>query len=392
MDEYPQNYEPYMPAPTPEKPKSKKGSMAVFLVACILFSGLAGYTGAYLGRNNSAEETEKKAESTKAAVIYQVPTGTGGTETALTDVAQVAAKVANSVVEITTETVVNNNRLGQYVTSGAGSGVILTEDGYIVTNNHVIEGASSITVRLKNGESYPATLVGTDEKTDIAVIRITATGLPPAVLGNSAELVVGETAVAVGNPLGELGGTVTSGIISALERQVRIDNETMTLLQTNAAINQGNSGGGLFNAKGELIGVVNAKSSGTGIEGLGFAIPIDTAKPVINQLIEFGYVKGRIDTGFDVIDLTSQEEAFRYRVSETGIYVLQITTGAEGFAAGDLLVSIDGTAIATLADYQAVLDSHKVGDVLQVTIKRNRTETTVSLTLKEQKPTRGQAT
>ena len=172
-----------------------------------------------------------------------------------------------------------------------------------------------------------------DAKTDLAVLKIEATGLTPAVFGDSDQLVVGETAVAIGNPLGELGGTVTSGIISALSRDVIIDGQTMTLLQTNAAINPGNSGGGLFNSAGELIGIVNAKSSGTGIEGLGFAIPGNTVKSVVEELMINGYVTGRLDTGIEVVDLTLQSTAFQYGVSRTGIYVLSVT-GTDGFRAG----------------------------------------------------------
>src|SRR5699024_342301 len=149
----------------------------------------------------------------------------------------------------------------QYVSSGAGSGVILTQDGYIVTNHHVIEDANSITVRTRSGDEYNASLVGSDEQSDLAVLKIDATGLTPAVLGDSTTLEVGELAIAIGNPLGELGGSVTSGIISALDREMTIDGQTMTLLQTDAAVNPGNSGGGLFNANGDLIGIVNAKSS-----------------------------------------------------------------------------------------------------------------------------------
>lgn len=177
------------------------------------------------------------------------------------------------MVEVTTEAVTTNAFFGQYVQSGAGSGVIITEDGYIITNNHVVSGASQVTVRTSDGTEYPATVVGADSKTDIAVLKIEATGLTPAVVGDSDSLQVGEFTLAVGNPLGELGGTVTDGIISALDREVTVENQTMNLLQTNAAVSPGNSGGGLFNERGELIGIVNAKSSGQNAEGLGLRDP-----------------------------------------------------------------------------------------------------------------------
>ena len=192
-------------------------------------------------------------------------------------VAQVVKNVADTVVEITTTNVVTDMFYNQYVTSGAGSGVIIDSDGFIITNYHVIAGAQSITVRLTDENEFSAKIVGSDANTDIAVLKIQASGLPAAVLGSSKSLVVGQEVVAIGNPLGSLGGTVTDGIISALDRTVMIDKHQMTLMQTNAAINPGNSGGGLFNRAGELIGIVNAKQADTGIEGLGFAIPIDIA-------------------------------------------------------------------------------------------------------------------
>ena len=192
-------------------------------------------------------------------------------------IAEVVRNVADTVVEITTTNVVTDRFYGQYITSGAGSGVIISENGYIITNHHVIDGARTITVRLTDGSEFSAKLVGSDADTDIAVLKIQATGLSYAVMGSSASLVVGQEVVAIGNPLGSLGGTVTDGIISALDRTVVVDGHKMTLMQTNAAINPGNSGGGLFNRAGELIGIVNAKQADTGIEGLGFAVPIDVA-------------------------------------------------------------------------------------------------------------------
>ena len=221
-----------------------------------------------------------------------------------------------------------------------------------------------------------------DAKTDLAVLKIEATGLTPAVFGDSDQLVVGETAVAIGNPLGELGGTVTSGIISALSRDVIIDGQTMTLLQTNAAINPGNSGGGLFNSAGELIGIVNAKSSGTGIEGLGFAIPGNTVKSVVEELMINGYVTGRLDTGIEVVDLTSQSSAFQYGVSRTGIYVLSVT-GTDGFRAGDQILTMDGASISSMDDYNRVLDAHQVGDTITVAVRRGNRQITLTMTLRQ---------
>ena len=246
----------------------------------------------------------------------------------------------------------------------------------------MVEGAASITVRTRNGDTYTAELVGVDEKTDLAVLKIDASGLTPAVFGDSDQLVVGETAVAIGNPLGELGGTVTSGIISALSRDVTIDGQTMTLLQTSAAINPGNSGGGLFNSAGELIGIVNAKSSGTGIEGLGFAIPGNTVKTVVKELIDNGYVTGRIDTGITVVDLTSQTDAFQYGVMRTGIYVLSVS-GSDGFRAGDQILTMDGKEIASMSDYNDVVDAHQVGDTIAVTVRRGNRQVSLTMTMRQ---------
>ena len=180
----------------------------------------------------------------------------------------VVEQCADAVVEIQTESISSGGSLfQQYISSGAGSGVILTQDGYIVTNHHVIENATSILVRTRSGDEYNAQLIGSDQQSDLAVLKIDASGLTPAVLGDSTKLEVGDLAVVIGNPLGELGGTVTSGIISALDREVTIDGQVMTLMQTDAAVNPGNSGGGLFDANGDLVGIINAKSSGNNVEG-----------------------------------------------------------------------------------------------------------------------------
>lgn len=220
------------------------------------------------------------------------------------DLADIVDETAPSVVEVFTETKQVSNWFQEYVTEGAGSGVILSEDGYIVTNHHVIDGANTIKVRLSNGQTYAAELTGTDEKTDLAVLKINASGLAAAKLTDSSTVRVGDFVIAIGNPLGELGGTVTEGIISAKDRKVTVDGEAMTLLQTSAAVNPGNSGGGLFDLNGELVGVVNAKSSGNDIEGLAFAIPANTVKEITQELIQYGYVTGRPQLGVSVAQIT----------------------------------------------------------------------------------------
>ena len=302
-------------------------------------------------------------------------------------IAQIAQKVGPSVVEVTTEAVQTNGIFTQYVTNGAGSGVIISEDGYILTNNHVVEGQSTVKVTTSDKQQYDATVVGTDDKTDIAVLKIDASGLTPAVIGDSDGLVVGETAVAVGNPLGTLGGTVTDGIISALDREVTVNNQTMTLLQMSAAVSPGNSGGGLFNERGELVGIVNAKSGGSDVEGIGFAVPINTAMEVAEQLIANGYVSGRPAMGIQVVAITDLQTAMQAGVSQLGVYVQRVDEGSAaekaGLKVGDMFVSVDGTAVSSTSDVTAVLDQHQVGDTIEVQVVRGKQVFSLNVTLQE---------
>ena len=277
-------YDAYIYEKEIEKPiREKKTSKIGFILLCMILGVVSGLGGSILGmsllNNNGVNRND---------IIYQsvVLSDDEGNEVDTLSVKDIVINVKNSVVEITTSVTKTSLFMGQYVTSGAGSGVILSKEGLIVTNHHVINEANEISVRLSNGETHKATLIASDVQTDLAVIRIQADNLQPAVLGSSDEMYVGDAVYAIGNPLGSLGGTVTEGILSAKDREITIEGQSMTLLQTSAAINPGNSGGGLFNAKGELIGVVNAKSSGSDIEGLGFAIPIDIAKNVVNDLVE----------------------------------------------------------------------------------------------------------
>jgi len=301
------------------------------------------------------------------------------------DLADVVDKTAPSVVEVFTETKQVGRMFQEYVTEGAGSGVILTNDGYIVTNNHVIEGASTIKIRLSGGQTCTAELIGTDAKTDLAVLKISAENLSPANLADSSKVRVGNFVIAIGNPLGELGGTVTEGIISALDREITIDNEPMTLLQTSAAVNPGNSGGGLFNLDGELVGVVNAKSSGSDVEGLAFAIPANTVREVAQELIQNGYVTGRPQLGISVVHLTRPTALWQGYYDKPGVYIAQAAEDS-GLDIGDRIIQMDGTSIGTAADISTVLNRHKVGDTVQVTVSRGGKETSVSVKLTEQKP------
>ncbi len=290
----------------------------------------------------------------------------------------VVAAVKASVVEITTTTVSNFGS----ISAGAGSGVIIHAEGIIVTNNHVIEEAEHVYVRLTNGNTYEATVRGTDEDGDIAVIKIDPREeLTVAKLGYSGALVEGEEVIAIGNPLGELGGTVTNGIISQVEREVQMEDVTMTLLQTNAAINSGNSGGGLFNMAGELIGIVNAKYSAAGVEGLGFAIPIDTAVISIGHLLELGYIPGIPSLGVTLAEGTVRN-GFSYRQV---VYVYDEGDGSV-FGYQDIFVSIEGVSVSALSEVKQIIRSHSVGDVITLVVLRNNQEITLAVTLVEQVP------
>lgn len=300
--------------------------------------------------------------------------------------AQAAALVKDSVVEITTEQVVKGSSFHQYVQSGAGSGVIIAAEGYVITNNHVISGASKITVRLTNGNEYEAKLIGTDASSDIAVIKISPDEkLTVATLGASSKLSIAEEVIVIGNPLGELGGTVTNGIVSALAREISINGEIMTLIQTNATVNPGNSGGGMFNLYGELVGVVNAKSSGSDVEGLGFAIPIDTAYDIVLQLMDYGYVRGKVDHGLELLDINDLFTAASYRVSSLGVYVLE-SRYTDEIRNGDRIASINGHEVSTSAGVKEALSGCKVGDTVNVTVVRGGRFYDVTLTLKELVP------
>ena len=303
---------------------------------------------------------------------------------------EIAAYAADSVVEITTEIVQTGNYMQQYVASGAGSGVIISEDGYIITNNHVIEGATQITVTTTDGTAYEATLVGRDEDLDVALLKIEASGLTVASFGDSDAVQLGEKVVAIGNPLGQLGGTVTEGIISALNRDITIDGKAMTLLQTDAAINPGNSGGGLFNDQGQLVGLVVAKSSGDDVEGLGFAIPINNVQEILNDLLNYGYTKGKAYLGVSLLDITSQQMARMYNVSETGTYIYSVQENSAaadaGLKSGDRIVSINGQEITSNEDVRNLISSSTVGDELTFVISRSGQEQTVTVTVGEYVP------
>ncbi len=364
--------------------KIMKGACVLLAVACVGTAG--GFGGSVLYNNLNPVAVQEPSQSLNYSTT--VNTDTGNDASALS-VSQIAEKTQPSVVEITTEVVSNGQFMQSYVGSGAGSGVIISEDGYIVTNNHVIEGATKITVKTISGESYEAELVGTDEQTDLAVLKVDATGLYAATIGSSSELAVGDYVMAIGNPLGEFGGTVSDGIVSALSREITIEGETMTLLQTNAAINPGNSGGGLFNENGELVAIVNAKSSGVEIEGIGFAIPMDIAIDVIEDLIDVGYVQGRFTLGVSLVDIQDEMTAMMYGIDTAGLYVQALTQGGNahlaGMQVGDRFVEFNGAEIATYDDLLAEMEKLESGQTVEAIMERDGKLIILSVTLNEQK-------
>lgn len=379
----------YSSAPQqPPVPQKKKGSKVLLRVlACVGVAAL-GFGGGLGG----AVVASRAGLTGNQVVVQQVERSTDATAAGSTDgtnmsVQQIASVVSPSVVAITTEQMSSSQTWfgGYYVQSGAGSGVIISQDGYILTCAHVVSGATSVKVQLNGSdESYDATVVGQDSTSDIAVLKIDATGLTPAVIGDSDALAVGEVAVAVGNPLGTLSNTVTDGIVSALNRQVTVQNNDMTLIQTDASISPGNSGGGLFNANGELIGIVNAKSSYSEAEGIGFAIPINTAMEIGRQLIENGSVV-RPALGVKIVDVTDAQTAQQLGVSTMGVYVVEVTKGsgadAAGVQAGDRVLAVDDTAVSDSSALKNYLKDKGIGDTVNLQVERDGKVLTLAVTL-----------
>ena len=388
----------------PEPPKKKKhhvngGKVARSAVALVL-AAVMGFAGGYVGSQMNGskvviQQVAPSGSSSSSGSDSSIPSASASGSSLTTE--QVADLVSPSVVVITTEQVVYSqwSWYGQsQVESGAGSGVIISSDGYILTCAHVVSGASNVTVTIGDTD-YAATVVGEDSTSDIAVLKIDATGLTPATMGDSDALTVGDNVLAVGNPLGELGGTVTSGIVSALNRSVSIQSSgsvnTMSLIQMDASVSPGNSGGGLFNMNGELVGVVNAKSSDSDAEGLGFAIPINDAMKVAQDLLENGYVTGRPYMGITYLAVTDAQTAQQLGVNAYGIYVADVVKGGPadqaGLKVGDRIVSIDGTEVAQKTDLGTIIQNHSAGDTLSITVARDGQMQTISLTLGEKNST-----
>lgn len=372
-----------------------KGGIALLLVICIIISGLAGFGGSILAQKINASKYE--SNDTGTMVIHKVNTEKEDAENTVDKSTEtITNEVADTVVEITTEVMQTSTFYGQYIAQGAGSGVIISKDGYIVTNNHVISGASSIKVTTRGGDTYDAKLVGTDAKVDIALLKIEASDLPVAVFGDSSKLAVGAKAVIIGNPLGTLGGSVTEGIISALDRSIVIDGKTMHLMQTDAAVNPGNSGGGMFDGQGALAGIVVAKSSSEEIDNIGFVIPINDVIEIIDDLKDYGYVRGRADTGMTFMDLSNSMFAwYYYGTSQAGVYINSVENGSNaakaGFSKGDRVVSLDGKEVTKSDDITTVINDKSAGDKVTFEIDRNGSKKTIELTLDEDVPDQNDA-
>ena len=385
-------YNGYSYASAPQQPpkKEKKHNKVLLRVLAgvgVVALGFGGGIGgavvasrAGLTGNQVVVQEVQRDTSTDAS-------NTGSTDGTSMTMQQIAAVASPSVVAITTEQMSSSQTWfgGYYVQSGAGSGIIISQDGYILTCAHVVSGATSVKVQLNGSDqSYDATVVGVDSTSDIAVLKIDATGLTPAVIGDSDKLAVGETTVAVGNPLGTLSNTVTQGIVSALNRQVTVEDNNMTLIQTDTSISPGNSGGGLFNANGELIGVVNAKSSYSEAEGIGFAIPINTAMDIAQQLIENGAV-ARPVLGVSILDVQDSSTAQQYGVSALGVYVADVTKGsgaeAAGVQRGDRIIAIDDTAVSSTSTVKSYLADKQVGDTVTLQVERDGKVLTLNVTL-----------
>ena len=350
-----------------------KNLLIIFLVA--LLGGFAGTMGANeIKKQNTPNET--------------IVSGEGVTHTTkeVSNLKDAISKAYDTVVKIqaTTTTLDFFNR--ESSSTSAGSGVILSSDGYIVTNHHVIENANEVMVITSDDKVYQASLVGTDSKTDVAVIKIEAKDLPYATFANSDTVEIGDDAIAIGNALGS-GISVTNGIVSALHKEVTLNRETMNLLQTNAEINSGNSGGGLFNINGELIGIVNSKTSTTmmsqtTVEGLGYAIPANTVVNIVNSLIKDGYVKDRATLGITISEITQNISGF-----DQGLYIVEIQENGAAHKAGleqyDRIIRVDDYVISSYNDLSSALKNYAVGDKVKITVIRNDKEMTFDVILQE---------
>lgn len=345
---------------------------AAFAASAISFAGSSAVSSA---AEQSAAQTAAQAATENISSARNTPA------------VRAAKMVGPAVVGITNKAVARDWFDNPVETEGVGSGVIFKSDGYIVTNNHVINGAKELIVSLSDGRTMRGKVIGADEVTDLAVVKIDAKDLPTAAFADSDQIVVGEPAIAIGNPMGlEFKGSVTSGVVSALNRTLDNSDSRVKLLQTDAAINPGNSGGALVNADGEVIGINSVKLAASGVEGMGFAIPSNTVQSVIKELMDKGYV-ARPYLGVSVFD---PETAARFGYSldiDKGVYIFKLVLGGPsdkaGLQRGDIILKADGEEVNSVSDLRAKVSAHKVGDTITLTIDRNDHERTVDVTLDE---------
>lgn len=391
---------PYKENETSKKKKFSTKKYVAIAAACAVvnMAALGGIfaVGYHLGGNRALGVSKNAVVESMNAASNNNSTE-GATQTIQTgpelSTVDISKKVGPAVVGITSQIQSAMSIFGTTTTSeGSGSGIIISNDGYVVTNNHVIDGASKVTVTLNTGSEYEAKVIGKDEKTDLAVIKIDPDEtLTVAELGDSTKIQVGEKAVAIGNPLGmEFFGSTTQGIISAVNRTISVENRTMNVIQTDAAINAGNSGGALVNGYGQVIGINTVKISSSTVEGMGFAIPISEATPIISDLMQYGYVKGRPVIGISSREVTEYMSA--RQGWPIGVQVMQVQpdSGAAvaGLEQGDIIIKADDKEVKNVDELNKIKDSHKPGEFLSLEVYKYSTglNQKVSVKLSEERP------
>ena len=379
---------------TPVQPKKHHGGVGrvvALILSCAVISAACGFGGAILAQNGSRTGKTTVQQSNRTAATVNVKKVDGQT---LMSPAEVYASTVNSVVSINCSAVSTNIFGQQTESASSGSGFIYTADGYIVTNQHVVANASSINVTLYNGDTYPATLVGSDSDYDVAVLKIDAKDLPAVTLGSSTDVNVGDTVMAIGNPLGELTFSMSQGIVSCVNRAINVEGTPFNMIQVDASINPGNSGGPLMNLYGEVVGIVSAKYSSyanTTVEGLGFAIPINDVQSIIKDIIENGSVGNKAYMAITAGTMTHQMAA-QYKINATeGVFVYSVEDGGAGDKAGlklgDVITKLNDTQITSMEDLSAAKKGFKAGDTVTLTVLRDGKEITTQLTFDAQPQT-----
>lgn len=379
---------------TPVQPKKHHGGVGrvvALILSCAVISAACGFGGAILAQNGSRTGKTTVQQSNRTAATVSVKKVDGQT---LMSPAEVYASTVNSVVSINCSAVSTNIFGQQTESASSGSGFIYTADGYIVTNQHVVANASSINVTLYNGDTYPATLVGSDSDYDVAVLKIDAKDLPAVTLGSSTDVNVGDTVMAIGNPLGELTFSMSQGIVSCVNRAINVEGTPFNMIQVDASINPGNSGGPLMNLYGEVVGIVSAKYSSyanTTVEGLGFAIPINDVQSIIKDIIENGSVGNKAYMAITAGTMT-QQMAAQYKINATeGVFVYSVEDGGAGDKAGlklgDVITKLNDTQITSMEDLSAAKKGFKAGDTVTLTVLRDGKEITTQLTFDAQPQT-----